>query len=59
MGGLLYVLCGTMTNGILISWFIDYEPITMLTELFIIILYSLYIIYVTQCIIEGKLGSKI
>lgn len=59
MGGLLYVLCGTMTNGILISWFIDYEPITMLTELFIIILYSLYIIYVTQCIIEGKLWSKI
>jgi len=59
MGGLLYVLCGTMTNGILISWFIDYEPITMLTELFIIILYSLYIIYVTQCIIEGKLWFRI
>ena len=59
MGGLLYVLCGTMTNGILISWFIDYEPITMLIELFIIILYSLYIIYVTQCIIEGKLWFRI
>ena len=59
MGGLLCVICGTMTNGILISWFIDYEPITMLIELFIIILYSLYIIYVTQCIIEGKLWFRI